>query len=206
MGIGAVGLDPVRFAKTILTSAYASAPFVPHRDKILAILRMQGKRAIVDHIAGGHVSLDAAIHDDSYYLTNLDLWMIFHAARIPVVLFYSTREKTMLPDAGWIFLNGGDLASAHAPLHFIRSPTVIEINTPARYTLIKRTFHADDLGEFGTEMDRALGGDPSLARNVQSLETFMESAVIAPAAAVRAQKRASHGAATLHEGLAPAHA
>jgi hypothetical protein len=43
------------------------------------------------------------VFSDDYYLTDLDLWMIFEGSKIPVVVFYSTSCKTMVMNTNWIF-------------------------------------------------------------------------------------------------------
>jgi hypothetical protein len=132
--------------------------FMPrYNSKIIKILRNQGKRDISKRLGRENATIDAIVFSDDYYLTDLDLWMIFEGSKIPVVVFYSTSCKTMVMNTNWIFLNGGEMIDTiYVPIHFIRSPVNINANEPYSYHLISEPLLFRDLGEFSDEVERAI--------------------------------------------------
>lgn len=169
----------VQYVKQYLCSMYHK--FMPkYNSKIIKILRNQGKRDISKRLGRENATIDSIVFSDDYYLTDLDLWMIFEGSKIPVIVFYSTSCKTMVMNTNWIYLNGGEMVDTiYAPIHFIRSPVNINANEPYSYHLISDPLLFRDLGEFSEEVERAIelrnnGGEKGSA-NIQSLENFLQN-------------------------------
>lgn len=167
----------VQYVKEYLCSMYHK--YIPkYNSKIIKILRMQGKRDISKRLVRENVSIDSVVFEDNYYLTDLDLWMIFENSKIPVIVFYSTSCKTMV-NTNWIYLNGGNMNDTiYNPIHFIRSPVNINSNEPYSYHLISEPLLFRDLGEFSDEVERAIelrnNGGVEESVNIQSLDDFLQ--------------------------------
>jgi hypothetical protein len=175
--------------KTVPTSSVATikaalcieyAKLMPmHSSKIIAILKIQGKRGMMTRIENGSVELDAIISSDEYYITDLDLWVYFQATRVPVVIFYSTACKMIVgSDIDWLFLGGNHIGDIHGHLHFIRSPAKVLIDAPYAYSIISGIYKYQEMGEFSGIMREALMDPKKFVPNTQSLDTFLKNAVM----------------------------
>ena len=54
-----------------------------YTDKILDILIIEGKKTLGDQVKAGVIPFDQFIWSDSYFITNLDLWIILNKYKIP---------------------------------------------------------------------------------------------------------------------------
>jgi hypothetical protein len=168
----------IQIVKQYLCDVYNK--YIPaYGDKIIKILNAQGKRDISKRLKASVTNIEAVVFSDDYYLTDLDLWMIFEGSKIPVIIFYSTKCKTMVLNTNWIFLNGGGMIDTiYTPIHFIRSPVNITSNHPYSYHLISEPLRFRELGEFSAEVEKAIeertssGAEWSL--NIQSLDNFLQ--------------------------------
>lgn len=104
-------------------------------DKILAILRKQGKRDMIDKIRKHELLLEDTIMMDGYFLTPLDLWILSAKYRLPIILFHQKKLKNLLESVNWL-----QLADMNAKeYYFVRVPT--EPDSPGiylpQYTIVK---------------------------------------------------------------------
>jgi hypothetical protein len=141
-----------------------------YSGKILSILKLQGKKDIVDRIIAKKVELETVIFSEEYYITDLDLWILAKTAQLPVVLFSSTKLNQLSPSIDWILLGG----NVHDKLHFIRSPAQIVADTPPEYHLIADAFPFSELKEFRQIMEQAVAGS-DFKQNIQSLESYLKA-------------------------------
>jgi len=112
--------------KSKLIAAYANID--QHRDKILKILRKEGKKQMVDEISHKeNYTLDTAISSEIYFLSNLDLWVLASFENLPIILFHQKKLKHLIESVNWL-----RLCNNSAPkYHFIRVPT--EPDQPGNY-------------------------------------------------------------------------
>jgi hypothetical protein len=65
---------------------------IPEITKLLfTILKLQGKQSIIQQADKENQSWRQMIHQPSYYMTNLDLWIIARIFKIPIVLYSGTN-------------------------------------------------------------------------------------------------------------------
>lgn len=100
--------------KSKLRRAYANIGH--HLEKILKILRKQGKKTMVDDILNKKYTLEEAIASDVYFLTNLDLWVLASAENLPIILFHQKKLKHLVDSVNWLRLCN----STPSVYHFIR--------------------------------------------------------------------------------------
>jgi hypothetical protein len=141
-------------------------------EKINSILKLQGKRIIVGRIEKQQATLETIINTDDYYISDLDLWVLFERMNVPVILFYSTSGKTMTVNTNWIYLCGNNMDLIYKNLYFIRCPVNISANVPNAFHLITPTHKFRELGEMATEISMAIGGDAKYVNNILPLDTF----------------------------------
>ena len=94
-------------------------------DKILLILRQQGKRDMIDDIRKGKYSLETAIMTEVYFLTPLDLWVLATFYNLPIILFNQKKLRHLLDSVNWVMLSEGE------SYYFVRVP--IEQESPSNY-------------------------------------------------------------------------
>ena len=112
--------------KSMLISGY-NRQYSIYYDKVLKILRKQGKRDMVDDIRRGRYDLIQAITMEAYFLTPLDLWVIASLHELPIVLFHQKKLKNLLDLENWVLLN----KTKPNKYYFVRVPT--EPDSPSNY-------------------------------------------------------------------------
>ena len=100
--------------------------------KIIHILKKQGKGGIMESVARDISTFEAVINSDTYYITDLDLWVLASTANLPIILFCSTGIKRLIPETDWIQLGG----NIEEPLYFIRTPALIAADDAPEYSMI----------------------------------------------------------------------
>jgi len=111
-----------------LRKAYANIG--QHMEKILQILRKQGKRTMVDDILKRKYTLETAIASEVYCLSNLDIWILASEDNLPIILFHQKKLKHLIDSVNWLRL----CKTVPAVYHFIRAPT--EPDNPTDYISI----------------------------------------------------------------------
>jgi hypothetical protein len=97
-------------------------------NKMLAILRKQGKKEFVDKIRANHYTIQDCIVSEAYFMTNLDIWICANSLKLPIVLFSAVRLKSFEGLDNWIRLYTPEKASS---FYFIRAST--ETDSPGNY-------------------------------------------------------------------------
>ena len=168
----------VASVKAVLAAEYA--PLMrDHAAKISTILRLQGKRSMMARLERGAVDMSALIASDEYYVTDLDLWVFFHATKVPVIVFYSTKCKMVTNiDIDWLFLGGAHLGSINGRIHFIRSPANFDSDVPYSCSLVSAAYKYAEMGEFSSNVRVALSSVDEVAPNMQSLPAFLSQVVV----------------------------
>ena len=157
----------VELIKVTLNDGYAKY-MEKYSEKILKILRSQGKKELIESVApGGRISLEDLIFSESYFLTNLDLWILAEEMRLPIILFTGTKLKHLIDSTQWLKLYG----DRNSEFYFIRAPN--EPDKPGDYILdysmIEKPVKLNNLGEdFKHTYEDGL-------RNRISLEQFLSS-------------------------------
>jgi len=75
----------VQQIKARLITEYAKYGY--EYSKILRLLRLQGKRDLVDDVVKGKYTLEQAILSEVYFLTALDIWLLASSYNLPMILF-----------------------------------------------------------------------------------------------------------------------
>jgi hypothetical protein len=114
--------------KDVLLRAYAVYFEKPgYKTKIMTILNTQGKGKLFK----GNATFEQVVKSDSYYVTDLDIWVISNAYSLPIVLFSSTSIKSLFyQKIDWVILGGNPQVDTY---YFVRSPTKV---TEMEYQLI----------------------------------------------------------------------
>jgi hypothetical protein len=138
---------------------------------IFHILQKQGKSAILKNIKKEIEMLDTAILSESYYLTDLDTWLLAEAFDLPIVLFSTKGMITMISndryrEIDWIMLDRNYRKKDR--FYFVKSDTT-KIKIP-RSSVIIPCMTFEDLGE---DMGGWMRGSNNMA-NFDSLTTFFE--------------------------------
>ena len=141
-------------------------------QKIISILSRQGKKEMMDLVKRKIHTFEEVIMSEGYYLTNLDLWVLAHELKLPIVLFSSNKLKNLVDSITWIIL-GGKYTEKY---YFIRAYTEPLPSTKYNdYHLVIPTLKISELKGLQNIVDLGSNGHPEYSKNVQSLETFLEN-------------------------------
>jgi len=158
----------VRELKSSLWNGYSEI-LKEHKTKILNILEKEGKKKIVAEIKTGNSDLETAIVSDSYYLTDLDIWIFALKTNIQICLFSKNMLKGIDESLEWIIF-GNKYSEPH---YFIRSPT-INANRIPNYNLVVPSYKISELGDFEGIVQNAVSGrNKNYSKNIQSLNNFL---------------------------------
>jgi hypothetical protein len=139
-----------------------------YQNKILGILRKQGKKDMVDNILGDKYSLQTVIATEVYYLTNLDYWILAKQLALPIILFHQKRLKNLVNNVNWLKLSDPP-ADKPQEFYFIRVPTepVNPGNYLPQYNVIKPPIKSKSksMNELFTK---------SIPESTMSLETYFD--------------------------------
>jgi hypothetical protein len=155
--------------KDILLRGYALYFEKPgYREKIMAILQFQGKTKLFR----GNATFEQVVKSDSYYVTDLDIWIFSNAFSLPIVLFSSTSIKSLFyQKIDWVIMGGNPQVDTY---YFVRSPTKV---TEMEYQLIlpgvKLT--APNMARFYSLYQTEAIQSPTKARSLhlQSLDEYL---------------------------------
>ena len=140
-----------------------------YKERIITILRSQGKRELMELITSGKTTLERVIFSEGYYITDLDLWVLCQSAKIPVILFSSTTLKYLVPTINWLRLSSNGRANER--YYFIRSPVDVKLNSPPAYHVLTEALALSELrGEMFLLAER---GDAKYASEMQTLNVFL---------------------------------
>jgi hypothetical protein len=169
---GAVSIS-VQNIKTQLWNGYSQYMDL-YRDKIIAILRKQGKRELMDMIKSGKSTFEHVLFSDAYYITDLDWWVFCSVSKLPVVLFSSTSLKTISASLEWLRLGYG--GGAQEKYWFVRSPAEVGVNMAPGYHLVVPSYSFTEMrNDMFLRAER--GGAAEYEKNIgltleESLSTF----------------------------------
>jgi len=155
--------------KTTLWNGYSKLMEL-YRDKILYILRNQGKRELIDLIFTKKSTFEHVIFSDGYYITDLDIWVLCNSTQLPVILFSSTKLKTLLNEVDWLRLGSGK-GEPKTKYFFIRSPANVAPNKPPAYQMVSPAFSLDEMKD--DMFLKAERGDSTYAGNMQKIENYL---------------------------------
>jgi 3-hydroxybutyryl-CoA dehydrogenase len=115
---------------------------------IVNILRNQGKRDLMNSVDKGVISLEDAVMQETYPLSNMDYWVLAESLRLPIILFTSMKKiKHIMDGISWLKL-GENSASKY--LFFVRAPTESDLpkNAIYPYTMITPGLMWTEVPEF----------------------------------------------------------
>lgn len=111
-------------------------------DKIYDILNKQGKSDIIKKINSGKLSLNAAIKEDGYFISDLDVWAFIFTEHIPVIMISEYNFQSMMKHTNWL-INNNTLDKKH---YIIRTDKNYE------YSMIETPQFLQDLSGFDDKM------------------------------------------------------
>ena len=156
--------------KTALVKKYKHY-LTKHREAIYHILTKQGKNALLKNVKKGATTFESVVISESYYLTDLDVWMLAEEYDLPIVLF-STRgiigmvSNDRYREIDWMVLDRNYKKKER--FYFVKSDTT-KIDIP-RSSLIIPCMTFEELGE---DMGGWMRDSDNMA-NFDSLTTFFE--------------------------------
>lgn len=154
-----------------MTTAAAAAT-AGFKDKIFHILEKQGKSSFLKALQKSKTGFDTAIASESYYLTDLDTWMLAEAFDLPIVL-YSTRgiismvSTEAYREIDWMVLDRNFRKKER--FYFVKSDTTKSKIPRPRIIIPCMTFE-----DLGVEMGKMMKNAETMP-NFHSLTQFLEN-------------------------------
>ena len=143
-----------------------------YKSKILHILKLQGKQKIVQKIEAGE-SFETIIMSESYYLTDLDIWVFSEDTRLQICLFSAYGLNGINKNISWLMCGN----QYKEPCYFIRSPPV-GLNAPVSYSVIDNSYKIGSLGEFQTIVQNSISGVSGNNENIVALNYYLKHYII----------------------------
>ena len=149
--------------KTLLENAV-------NKDKIIAILKKQGKRKLMTNVKSNQYTLEEVIFSENYYLTDLDYWVFASFNKIPIILFATTTLKQLSVEINWLQLGG--TGKANEAFYFVRTTSgVLNANEPMAYHLVIPAQPLENMKN--TMFVEGRQGQAQYQDNVQTLENYL---------------------------------
>jgi hypothetical protein len=136
-----------------------------HRERILNILSLQGKKEMVLAVTRSQISLEDLIMSSEYFLSNLDIWMLATLFELPIMLFSTKPLKNLLLSVNWLILAGNRHSDRY---YYVRSPSDY-LGLPS-YHLVEPTYLTRDLKGFESMIDNV-----DYVENNLSLDSYLET-------------------------------
>jgi len=174
--IGRIGNFSIMNVKETLVNSYSK--YLPtHLDRILTILKKQGKKEITNNIASKKYTFQEAVMNADYYITTLDLWVLAQDTQynLPIILFTTNASKLKSINGAidWLKLGGnrGD------KFYFIRSPTEYMGTYIPKFQMITPAYYINDLRSFSDDSFKDIFRESISNRsaNVETLESYLDN-------------------------------
>ena len=137
-------------------------------DKIISLLRKQGKRELMDLVRKSGKTLEHVILSDAYYITDMDWWILSRISQMPLFLFSSTTLKYLETGLDWLILYKGAI---NAKYYFVRSPVDVGLNKPPAYHVVDGQFSLSELkNDIFINAER---GSAEYKDNFQTIDAFL---------------------------------
>jgi hypothetical protein len=163
-------LITVENLKVTLWNAY-SKYYDKYKNKILTILKKQGKGKVLENVIKNKAAFEDVLFSDSYFMTDLDIWMLADKLKLPIILFSSTKLGNLVDSVDWLLL-GGDLSK---PFYFVRSPQNMKPTSSTGYNLITPAVELSQVTEFYLLLqDKLLKNQDSPQENLLTLDNYLE--------------------------------
>lgn len=161
--------------------------YIDHFDKILILLKKQGKKEMVNRILKQstddikYTVFEEWILNESYYLTDLDLWVLAQENNLPIILFTSTSLKNLLESVSWLILGRNEKTARY---YFIRAYASLDKGEYHDYRIINPSVKLNELRQFKSPegrlylkdlIERGYSGDSKYENNVITLNNYFEN-------------------------------
>jgi hypothetical protein len=160
----------IQNVKTSLWKGYTK--LMKHNDnasKIVHILNKQGKTELMTKVKSKTLTLEEAIFNDDYYLTDMDYWVFCNYNKIPVILFSSTTLKYLSNVINWLHIGGQSRTNER--YYFIRSPVDRRLNEGSSYHLLMPSVSLENMKN--NMFVEARDGKSEYQNNWQSIDNYL---------------------------------
>jgi hypothetical protein len=164
----------VSYVKQLIWASYwkfldTPAKTTTYLPKFLAILKKQGKQRMAAQVEKGAIKLEEWVLSDTYYMTDLDIWVVAHALNLPIVVFNANGIKGF-GKLDWIKM-GGELNEKH---FFVRSTVTTDPNHISSYHLIQPAYKLNALSILNTMIMKSVRRETDeYDAHVQRLDQFL---------------------------------
>jgi hypothetical protein len=138
------------------------------------LLAGQGKSQFINMINKQRLTHETMIMNDSYFLTNLDLWLLARFYDLPIVLFSSNPISNMVDGVDWIILNG----QVDAAFYFIRCQGIKNGDIRDEYQVVTDSYALSQLtGLEGPDAKRTQSFDDFIKTYVPQMKLVIRQTV-----------------------------
>lgn len=151
-----------------------------HLFRFIDIMNFQGKKKLMDPLIQKQMTFETRIFSEEYYLSDLDIWVLAHTYKLPIILFnpnqlkgfVSRKERLITPKMEWVICGG----TTKEKYFFIRSNiTAKDIQTSgiAQYHLVQPAIAINETREFYRVFEKAIEGNPEYKQNVWTIDQML---------------------------------
>jgi hypothetical protein len=166
--------------------------YMNYFDKILILLKKQGKKDMVKRISAKIIEktkdsqeikqtvFEEWVLSEGYYLTDLDIWVLAQELSLPILLFTSTTLKNLLESVSWLLLGRNQKSDKY---YFLRAYANLKPDEYHDYHIMNKAVRLSELRQFKSKegrvylkdlIDRGYSGDREYSENIQSLREYFE--------------------------------
>ena len=117
-----------------------------YKPYLYSILSIQGKNKLAVVLKKGNpMDVEAMIMSDSYFMTNLDLWLLAESMNLPIVLFCSNKIENLTYQYDWYVLSNAN--SNADSFYFIRCDGERSASESETYHVVDKPCKMSELPE-----------------------------------------------------------
>lgn len=117
-----------------------------YKPYLYSILSIQGKSKLAAMLKKGNpMDVEAMIMSDSYFMTNLDLWLLAESMNLPIVLFCSNKIANLTYQYDWYVLSQAN--SNADSFYFIRCEGERSASEQEKYHIVDKPCKMSELRE-----------------------------------------------------------
>jgi hypothetical protein len=148
--------------------------------RFIDIMNFQGKKKWMEPVIQKRMTFDARIFSEEYFLSDLDIWILAHTYKLPIILFnpnqlkgfVSRKDRSITPKMEWVICGG----TTKEKYFFIRSNITIkdiQLSRIVQYHLIQPAISINETKEFYRVFEKAIDGRSEYKQNVWTIDQML---------------------------------
>ena len=152
--------------KEVLAAAYNNL-WPRFGNKMISILSSEGKQSFTKPLRKNEVNIDTVVASESYFATNLDLWVLADHLSLPIILYSSTLVSFSKSPLAVL------AESSDGKYYFIKVPSNRRSVAPKYKLVIRKDARSFAPDALSPDIKKTI--EEYVATKAYSLETYLEA-------------------------------